>query len=203
MEPPLIPPENTIHEGVNGGNTNRQIMFPFLVKNNESSISSIEVDVEEVFPYGDFMPRKKSSRSMTDIWNEKTKNSHGLLIYLMPAVLNQLSLLYTMASFLVDRSAQYLQPTMVVLACTLLRPQGVALIRSVLFGSALLGTIFMLKDTIRTGSYWAPLSSPEEGSYAIVTGYGLRILQNVDSIYILFPISSSSSLIMISYRNTR
>jgi hypothetical protein len=165
---PPIPPSHHGPVGQSGrGMPIKFSLFPFFGKNASRTLLA---DIDDYFRYDDFASTSKKTLSLGDVWANKTHNSKGLLIFLMPAVLNQLTLLSSMSSFLVDRLAQYLQPTMVLLACTLMQPAGVSFVRGLLFGSIALGAIFMVKDTILTGSLWTPLPRPVEDSYAIVTG---------------------------------
>jgi len=151
----------------NGNPTKFASLFPFFDKNASRALLA---DIDDYFRYDDFISSTKKSRSLSDLWAEKTQNSKGLLVFLMPAILNQLYLLSSMSSFLVDRLAQYLQPTMVFLACTLMQPVGVSFVRNLLFGSVALGALFMIKDTVCTGSLWTPLPRFVDDSYAVVTG---------------------------------
>ena len=112
----------------------------------------------------------RKSNFLSELWHEKTKDSKGLLVYIIPTLINQMALLHSMSVFLFDRLAQYFQPMMVVLACALTSPIGVKFVQKGLFFSISLGALYMFKDTISAGSYWAPLGPPTEESYALVTG---------------------------------
>ena len=103
---------------------------------------------------------EKKPHFLSELWHEKTKNSKGLLIYVVPALINQMALLHSMSAFLFDRLAQYFQPMIVVFAGALTTPAGVSIARKSLFSSITLGALYMFKDTISAGSHWAPLGPP-------------------------------------------
>ena len=137
-----------------------------IVTRNASSV----VDTEDL-PKEHFSSNtKKPTKTLNDLWIENTRNSKGLLVFLLPTIFNQIALLHTISIFLIDRLAQYLQPSIFLLACTLMHPNGIRFIRKVLWGSISLGAVFMFKDTIAAGANWAPLLSPSNESYAVVTG---------------------------------
>lgn len=146
----------------------KTLLFPLML--NRSSFAHQSYEDEDISLENNSNNDNKFSK-LIELWSNKTRNSKGILIYLMPSLLNQLSLLYKMSIFLFDRFAQYLQPVIIALSLTLLNPKGVELIRKILYSSISLGGLFMLKDTISVGSRWAPLTKPTNDTYAVVTGY--------------------------------
>ena len=167
----MIPPEPpfTFNNYYNSEkNPIRTLLFPFMLNRSSSAHQSYED--EDISLENNSNNDNKFSK-LIELWSNKTRNSKGILIYLMPSLLNQLSLLYKMSIFLFDRLAQYLQPVIIALSLTLLNPKGVELIRKILYSSISLGGLFMLKDTISVGSKWAPLTKPTNDTYAVVTGY--------------------------------
>ena len=144
--------------------------------------------------------RRAKKNWLAELWLEKTKNSRGLLIYLVPALLNQIFLLQSMSIFLFDRVAQYFQPVVVIFAGALTNSEWTKFVRNNLLVSLQLGAVYMLKDTITAGSYWAPLGRPLNDSYAVVTGASSgigRILAEMlyDDGYNLVLIARSESVL--------
>ena len=102
-------------------------------------------------------------------WESHTKGSKGLLIWLMPALLSQLSILRTVIPFFTERLSQYIQPMGIAMLVGLTPGKGIRALRNLLLSSAAIGAGFMFRDTFCAGSSWLPLEAKED-SYAVITG---------------------------------
>ena len=110
-----------------------------------------------------------SAAALQRWWNVHTSGSRGLLVYLIPSLLNQLAVLQAAVPFCADRLSQYLQPIYMFTSLLLLRRSGPAVVQSVLWSSIACGLGFMLADTYNAGSTWLPLRAKND-SYAVITG---------------------------------
>ena len=118
----------------------------------------------------EFGEKKLPSEKVMSLWNNWTKGRRGLIVFFFPSVFAQVCLICNMGTFLMDRFTQYLQPGMVFVSFVLLNPYSIRVIRNSIFGSVFIGSILMLYDTFRCGAMWSPMTTPEEESYAVVTG---------------------------------
>ena len=114
-------------------------------------------------------PAAVSAAALQRWWSVHTSGSRGLLVYLIPSLLNQLAVLQAAVPFCMDRMSQYLQPVYIFTSLLLLRRNGPALVQAVLWGSVACGLGFMLADTYNAGSSWLPLRARND-SYAVITG---------------------------------
>lgn len=103
-------------------------------------------------------------------WESYSRNSTGVLVFVVPALVAQLALLQRIMPFVVSRLMQYLNPTALCISLLLRSPKGLALVQTGILGSALVGGLFMLRDTFLTGGLWTPLSPPDQQAYAVITG---------------------------------
>ena len=113
--------------------------------------------------------KQQQQLSVYTWWENQTKGSRGILVWLMPAILSQLMILRTVVPFFTDRLSQYMQPLSIATILALMPGKGLRLLQNICLASAGVGTFFMFRDTYSAGSSWLPLESRED-SYAVVTG---------------------------------
>lgn len=107
--------------------------------------------------------------SLKSWWENHTKGSRGILIWLMPALLSQLAILRTVVPFFMDRLSQYMQPLAIAVLVALTPGKGLRAFQNILLVGAGLGTCLMFRDTYCAGSSWLPLEAKDD-SYAVITG---------------------------------
>ena len=118
------------------------LVMPLLGKNDTGSTSSIRY-----LSSGDAANRSKGSRGVVKKdasglmkwWQRNTADSKGLLIYLLPAVCAQFTILRTAVPFFLDRLSQYLQPIYMGLSFLLLQKRGASIVQATLWTSVLIG----------------------------------------------------------------
>ena len=118
------------------------LVMPLLVKNDTGSTSSIRYlsssDATNRSKGGRGVVKKDASRLMK-WWQRNTADSKGLLIYLLPAVCAQFTILRTAVPFFLDRLSQYLQPIYMGLSFLLLQKRGASIVQATLWTSVLIG----------------------------------------------------------------
>lgn len=118
------------------------LVMPLLGKNDTGSTSSVRY-----LSSGDATSRSKGSRGtvkkeasvLMKWWQRNTADSKGLLIYLLPAVCAQFTILRTAVPFFLDRLSQYLQPIYMGLSFLLLQKRGASIVQATLWTSVLIG----------------------------------------------------------------